>query len=570
MKIQIKENRLGLKLMILFFIVISLFILMSSCKAQDGSQNPTVKSIILDSLRVRLTGGKIWLSDGRGDIAWLRMSGDSLYLGDVTGEKSLGQLSTGGGGGSVNIAGTPIAGYFAKWYDPITIQSSPTIQIGDAHLQLINTGTGNYLSLAKYSGSSNENEASTYYYNSPSGIRIRDRIFQSGTVSYSYLDSAGFHITKQLYLAGDTLLLDYINAHVQAGTGNVDVSGTPTQYRMTVWTDANTIAASGFKYIPAHTSQNGYWYSSPLNNQWSDDTAGFDGVLGAYQIYDGASASAATRVLTTLNFGLLNLTKTGNAYSIAPFSSPQNILSVSTSLSEPSTLSNEYFSVNGRGRFYGNVNSTTSLFSKASGVDANALYATNITGKALYGYTETGQNIFSATTGIANHSYISGSGTALFLESEDSTGMMMRVYNKRNIFRMSQDSSVFYNNIYVKGQSGKSDTSVCYITPGGKILIGDSIGASFGLTMPLPVIDELLADTLNGEIAWFYSNADGRLVKTYGITNQFNAMEQLQAANEMSFRYINALENEMKYIKYALLIMAVAFVFYVVLKEMKK
>lgn len=54
----------------------------------------TKRTVTLDSLSSRQD--TIWLTNGAGSVIYLRTSGDSLYFGDLDGEKNLGQLSESG------------------------------------------------------------------------------------------------------------------------------------------------------------------------------------------------------------------------------------------------------------------------------------------------------------------------------------------------------------------------------------------------------------------------------------------------------------------------------------------
>jgi len=89
---KLKEKNIERKLWILMSILIlAIFFSITAW----GQLNPTFQSTKQDSLRVRQVGGKLWFTDSRGSISWFRTSGDSLYIGDITGEKSIGSLVSG-------------------------------------------------------------------------------------------------------------------------------------------------------------------------------------------------------------------------------------------------------------------------------------------------------------------------------------------------------------------------------------------------------------------------------------------------------------------------------------------
>ena len=72
-------------LAVAFLILFASVLIPISCKSQ---LNPTFTSVKIDSMRAR-TGDKIWLTDNAGSVAWIRLSGDTLYLGDASGEHSV-------------------------------------------------------------------------------------------------------------------------------------------------------------------------------------------------------------------------------------------------------------------------------------------------------------------------------------------------------------------------------------------------------------------------------------------------------------------------------------------------
>lgn len=80
-------------------------------------------------------------------------------------------------------------------------------------------------------------------------------------------------------------------------------------------------------------------------------------------------------------------------------------------------------------------------------------------------------------------------------------------------------------------------------------LFSDSlVNAGFMLKIDIPTIKEHLEDQENGEIAWYYKDVNGELIKSYGLAGIGRFTYQVQAlmsAQEQSFRYIEELENKL-------------------------
>jgi hypothetical protein len=146
MRITIRESSIKPLLIILLLIALMMVLFASSCK---GQQNPKYVSTTQDSIRVLSLGGKLYFTDNRGSICWFRTHGDSLYLGDVTSEKSLGQLATGQAGG-LDLAGVPTGALLFELNDTLGFTSNIKNLPGYYKLGIVNNNSGNEIGLELY------------------------------------------------------------------------------------------------------------------------------------------------------------------------------------------------------------------------------------------------------------------------------------------------------------------------------------------------------------------------------------------------------------------------------------
>jgi hypothetical protein len=87
-----KDKHIERKLWLVVVMILAIGILAQQCY---GQQNITKRTVTLDSLSSR-QHDTIWLTTGTGAKAWVRISGDTLFLGDRSGEKYLGELKNSG------------------------------------------------------------------------------------------------------------------------------------------------------------------------------------------------------------------------------------------------------------------------------------------------------------------------------------------------------------------------------------------------------------------------------------------------------------------------------------------
>jgi len=107
-----------------------------------GQLNIRKRTVTLDSLS-SLGHDTIWLTNGNGGMAWLRISQlDSLYFGDASGEKSLGSI--GGGYDANNPLTYPVYAandttYFAAIWDNGELVKAPLVDVSAGVDSIIST-----------------------------------------------------------------------------------------------------------------------------------------------------------------------------------------------------------------------------------------------------------------------------------------------------------------------------------------------------------------------------------------------------------------------------------------------
>ena len=123
-----------------------------------------------------------------------------------------------------------------------------------------------------------------------------------------------------------------------------------------------------------------------------------------------------------------------------------------------------------------------------------------------------------------------------------------------------------------------SGTRFIVLTSNAKLDSGVLNPVFRGLQDPLWDIHKHLADKKNNEISWYHiDNVTGELIKTYGLTNDMDAFEELQYTAEMSLRLIAdqerriaELERKQSHTKWILLPIILLFATFLIYKERVK
>jgi hypothetical protein len=141
----------------------------------------------------------------------------------------------------------------------------------------------------------------------------------------------------------------------------------------------------------------------------------------------------------------------------------------------------------------------------------------------------------------------------------------------------TSDDGIFINSdsIYFTNQAGSTD-EILFIRSTGSLGSDPVVESGEALVIPLPDIDDLLADRKDGEIKWLRYDEKGNMVWEYGLpTSPGKAITALMAANEINYRMTQKLSKELRVFKIiaiipsAILLLVVLWGFILLIKGIK-
>lgn len=160
----------------------------------------------------------------------------------------------------------------------------------------------------------------------------------------------------------------------------------------------------------------------------------------------------------------------------------------------------------------------------------------------------------SSDTALSIKSASSGGIGADINQTVSGTAFQAR-YNSLGLFKITRDSIIInkelitYDSIYAKGYDCVTRYGYPYLDSITKVIRIDStaLSAAYGLIRPFQSANEMLLDTLNGEIAW-YVDKDKKIYSfDKSLPGEIN--KAFMAAHEMELRQIAALEKEVDILK---------------------